>query len=371
MRTRLALTALAMATAVTAGLAAPATAAGPDPVRQDLETLVRSGEAPGALASVKDAHGKFRTYTAGVGDRDTQAKVPRDGQVRIGSVTKTFTAVTVLQLVREGEISLEGHVEDYLPGVVRGESIDGRAITVRQLLQHTSGLPDFEDDVTDDILERRYLSPRDSLDIALTHKAVFEPGTKWSYSNTNYLVAGLIVQKVTGRPLPEVIAQRILKPTGLRHTYFPAPGETTLREHHPRGYREDSPGAPLRDVTEIDPSAAWAAGAMVSTPSDLNRFYSALLKGDLLAEPQLKEMLTSVPIKTGEDRYGMGLGIMKVRLSKDCVVWGHSGGIPGYGTWAGATEDGRAASVAMTREPTTSEAVAHLEGVVDAALCRR
>ncbi|MFD9903099.1 serine hydrolase domain-containing protein [Streptomyces sp. NPDC059063] len=372
MRKRLALTALALATSVTAGLAAPAMAAGPDPVRQGLRTLVHSGQAPGALASVRDSNGTFRTYTAGVGDRDTHAKVPRDGQVRIGSVTKTFTAVVVLQLVKEGKIRLDKHVDDYLPGLVRGKGIDGRDITVRQLLQHTSGLPDFEDDVTDAILERRYLSPRDSLDIALRHEAVFKPGKKWSYSNTNYLVAGLIVEKVTGRPLAEQIDQRIIRPTGLRHTYFPAPGETTIRERHPQGYHQDQPGeSPLRDVTEIDPSAAWAAGAMVSTNSDLNRFFSALLKGDLLREAQLKQMLTTIPVKKGEDRYRMGLGIMKVKLSKNCVAWGHSGGIPGYGTWAMATEDGRAASATMTREPKTSDALAHLEGVVDAALCRR
>ncbi|MFE0172280.1 serine hydrolase domain-containing protein [Streptomyces sp. NPDC059002] len=376
MRKRLALTALALATAVTAGMAAPATAAGrPDPVQQGLETLVRSDKAPGALASVKDIDGnkeKFRSYTAGVGDLDTHAKVPRDGQVRIGSVTKTFTAVVVLQLVGEGKISLDATVDDYLPGLVRGKGIDGSKITVRQLLQHTSGLPDFEDDVTDDILGRRYLSPRDSLDIALGHEALFEPGEKWSYSNTNYLVAGLIVQKVTGRPLAEQIDRRIIRPTGLRHTYFPSPGETTLRERHPHGYRQDEPGeSPLRDVTEIDPSASWAAGAMVSTNADLNRFFSALMKGDLLPDAQLKQMLTTIRVREGEDRYRMGLGIMKVQLSKDCVAWGHSGGIPGYGTWAMATEDGRAASATMTREPKTNEALAHLEGAVDAALCHR
>ncbi|MBB5122997.1 beta-lactamase [Streptomyces eurocidicus] len=372
MRKRLALTALALATAVTAGFAAPATAAGPDPVRQGLETLVRSDRAPGALASVMDANGKFRTYTAGTGDRDTHAKVPRDGQVRIGSVTKTFTAVVVMQLVGEGKIRLNDRVDDHLPGLVRGKGIDGHHITVQQLLQHTSGLPDFEDDVTDDILERRYLSPRDSLDIALKHEAAFEPGTKWSYSNTNYLVAGLIVEKVTGRPLAEQIDKRIIQPLGLRHTYFPAPGETAIRERHPQGYHQDEPPvSPPRDVTEIDPSASWAAGAMVSTNSDLNRFFSALLKGGLLPDTQLEQMLTTIPVRKGEDRYSMGLGIMKVRLSKDCVAWGHNGGIPGYGTWAMATADGRAASATMTREPKTGDALTHLEGVVDAALCRR
>ncbi|ARX84165.1 hypothetical protein SMD44_03602 [Streptomyces alboflavus] len=294
--------------------------------------------------------------------------------MRIGSVTKTFTAVVVLQLVQEGRISLNDTVEKHLPNLLRGKGIDGNGITVRQLLQHTSGLPDFEDDVTDDILERRYLSPRDALDIALRHEAVFKPGKKWRYSNTNYLVAGLMVEKITGRPLAEQIDQRIIKRIGLRHTYFPAPGETTIRERHPQGYRQEPLNTPVRNVTKIDPSAAWAAGAMVSTNSDLNRFFSALLKGKgnaLLKSAQRKQMRTTVPMEEGNPRYGMGLGIMRVRVSDQCVVWGHSGGIPGYGTWAGATDDGRAASATMTLEPKTDEAVAHLEKTVTAALCRR
>ncbi|MCC3767967.1 serine hydrolase [Streptomyces sp. UNOC14_S4] len=375
MRNRLALTALTaltLATAVTAGVAAPATAAGPDPVRQGLKTLVRSDHAPGALASVTDADGNLRTYTAGEGDRDTHAKVPRDGQVRIGSVTKTFTAVVVLQLVGEGKIGLDEPVEKYLPGLVRGKGIDGHHITVRQLLQHTSGLPDYEDDVTADILERRYLSPRDALDIALGHEAVFAPGAKdqWGYSSTNYLVAGLIVEKVTGRPLAEQIDQRVIRKAGLRHTYFPGPGETAIRQRHPQGYREESPGAPLRNVTEIDPSASWAGGAMVSTASDLNRFFSALLKAKgnvLLGENQTAQMRTTVHVKDG---YDMGLGIMRVQLSDTCVAWGHSGAIPGYGTWAAATDDGRAAGVTMTLEPKTGEALKHLEDTMKAGLCR-
>ncbi|MCQ8770542.1 serine hydrolase domain-containing protein [Streptomyces telluris] len=376
MRKRLALTALALATAVTAGVAAPATAARPDPVQQELETLLRSADAPGALASVMDRNGNVRTYTSGAGDRDTHAKMPRDGQVRIGSVTKTFTAVVVLQLVGEGEIGLDDPVEEYLPGLVRGKGIDGHHITVRQLLQHTSGLPDYEDDVTNDILERRYLSPRDALDVALRHEAVFAPGAKgeWGYSSTNYLVAGLIVQKVAGRPLAEQIDKRIIQPIGLRHTYFPAPGETTVRERHPQGYRQDSPGATPRNVTEIDPSASWAGGAMVSTNSDLNRFFSELLKGDgnrLLDEDQRAQMRTTVDMKV--DGYNAGLGIISMPLScrsgDNRVAWGHSGGIPGYGTWAAATDDGRIASVTMTLEPKTGQAMGHLEAAMKAGLC--
>ncbi|MGX1885461.1 serine hydrolase domain-containing protein [Streptomyces sp. NPDC055287] len=362
--------AVAVGVMTTGVLAPPAAsaAARPDTVQQGLSALVHSDGLPAALASVKDRGGRTRTYTAGVGDLATGSKVPKDGQVRIGSSTKTFTAVVVLQLVGEGRIGLDATVDTYLPGLVRGEGIDGRRITVRQLLQHTSGLPDYEKYVEDDILQHRYFEPRDLLDIALQRKADFAPGTDWKYSNTNYVLAGLIVQKVTGRPLAEEMDRRVIKRIGLRHTYFPAPGDMTIREPHPKGYRGDAAGAPLRDVTEIDPSAAWAAGQVISTNSDLNRFFTALLAGRLLPAAQLTQMRTTVPL--GDTGAGYGLGLMSRPLSCGGVYWGHGGDIEGYETRGGVTDDGRAASVAMTSIPTDGAATKHLESVVDTALCR-
>ncbi|MFI1646727.1 serine hydrolase domain-containing protein [Streptomyces avidinii] len=356
--------------ALTIGALAPpaASAARPDAVQQGLDALVRSDGLPAALASVQDGKGRTRTYTAGVGDLATGAKVPNDGQVRMGSTTKTFTAVVVLQLVAEGKVGLEQKVDTLLPGLVRGEGIDGRNITVRQLLQHTSGVPDYEKDVDDALLQRRYLEPRDILDIALRNKADFAPGEKWAYSNTNYVLAGLIVQKVTGRPLAEEIDRRVVRAAGLRHTYFPAAGDTTVRERHPRGYRQESAGAPWRDVTDIDPSAAWAAGQMISTNSDLNRFFTALLAGDLLPDAQLAEMRTTVPL--GDTGAGYGLGIMSRPLSCGGVYWGHGGDIMGYETRGGVTDDGRAAAnVTVTAVPAEVAATGHVESAVDTALC--
>ncbi|MFE4293118.1 serine hydrolase domain-containing protein [Streptomyces sp. NPDC056647] len=351
-------------------LASPAAfaAARPDTVQQGLNALVRTDGLPAALAGITDREGRTRTYTAGVGDLATGAQVPADGQVRIGSNTKTFTAVVVLQLVGEGKISLDATVDTYLPGLVRGEGIDGRRISVRQLLQHTSGLPEYEDLVVDGILQHRYFEPRELLDIAFQRKADFSPGTKWAYSNTNYVVAGLIVQKVTGRPLAEEVDRRVIKRIGLRHTYFPAPGDMTIREPHPTGYHRESAGAPPRDVTEIDPSAGWAAGQMISTNSDLNRFFTALLTGRLLPAAQLKQMRTTVPV--GDTGVGYGLGLMSRPLSCGGVYWGHGGDIPGYETRGGATDDGRAAAVAVTSIPTDGAATKHLDAVVDTALCR-
>ncbi|MET7974192.1 serine hydrolase domain-containing protein [Streptomyces mirabilis] len=350
-------------------LAPPAASAAtrPHTVQRGLNALVHTDGVPAALASVKVRGGRTRAYTAGVGDLATGAKVPRDGQVRVGSNTKTFTAVVVLQLVGEGKIGLDAPVDAYLRGLVRGDGIDGRQITVRQLLQHTSGLPNYSKYLSDDI---RYYDPRELLDLALQHKADFAPGTNWAYSNTNYLVAGLIVQKVTGRSLAEEIDQRVIQRIGLRHTYFPAQGEEMIRERHPRGYYQDSAGAPLVDATEWDPSWAWAAGQMVSTNSDLNRFFSALLAGRLLPKAQLEQMRTTVPASypfPAGARYGLGL--VSTPLSCGGVYWGHGGSMTGYETRGGVTEDGRAANVAVTMQP--SQAVKErMDGVVETALCR-
>ncbi|MCM2423764.1 serine hydrolase domain-containing protein [Streptomyces sp. RKAG293] len=340
-----------------------------DTVQQGLNALVRSDGLPAALASVQDRWGHTRTYTAGVGDLATGSQVPVDGQVRIGSNTKVFTSVVVLQLVGEGKIRLDAKVDTYLPGLVRGEGIDGRRITVRQILQQTSGLPNYTDYLGDDV---RYFEPRELLDLALQHKADFAPGKKWAYSNTNYVLAGLIVEKVTGRPIAKEIDRRIIKELGLRHTYFPAPGDSTIREPHPKGYNQDAAGAPLVDVTEMDPSWAWSAGGMISTNSDLNRFFTELLGGRLLPPAQLAEMRTTVtagyPFASGA-RYGLGL--VSTPLSCGGVYWGHGGSFPGYETRGGVTSEGRAANVAVTIQPNDEAAMKHVESVVDTALCSR
>ncbi len=127
-----------------------------DAVQQALNTLVRDDGMPAALASVQGHDGRTRTYTAGLGDLATGAPVPVDGQVRIGSNTKTFVAVVVLQLVAERRVDLDADVDSYLPGLVRGDGIDGRHITLRQLLQQTSGLPNYSDYLGDDV---RYYTP--------------------------------------------------------------------------------------------------------------------------------------------------------------------------------------------------------------------
>jgi D-alanyl-D-alanine carboxypeptidase len=365
----------AVAAAVTAsvfvvGAAQPVSAAPRDPVQQELRALVGDTTFPGALAAVRGRDGRTRDLVAGVGDLRTRERVPVNGQVRIGSNTKTFVAVVVLQLVAEGKVELDEPIDTYLPGLVRGEGIDGRQITVRQLLQHTSGLPNYTDFLLGEDefdLQHKYFEPRELLDVALAHPADFAPGTKWSYSNTGYVVAGLMIQKVTGRPIIEEITNRVVRKAGLRHTYFPPVGEQEIRERHPRGYYPDKQGA-LRDVTTLDPSWGWAAGQMVATPADLNQFFRALLGGRLLPAAQLTEMRKTVPAEIWPGaRYGLGL--VSSPLSCGGVAWGHGGDIPGYETRGGVTDDGRAVTVAVTSVPASEEAATDVLDVVDTALC--
>lgn len=330
------------------------------------------------MAATTDRDGRVRNYTAGVADLKTKAKVPVDGQVRVGSNTKTFTATVVLQLVGEGKISLDAPIEQYLPDLVRGEGIDGRNITVRQLLQHTSGLPNYTRFMLDAIMgegRHTYYQPRALLDVALAHEAEFAPGTSVSYSNTNYILAGLLIEKVTGRPVAEQITQRVIKRIGLRHTYFPDVGEEGIREAHPRGYHAAEFGSPLEDITELDPSWGWSAGQLISTPSDLNRFFGALVGGKLLKPAQLAEMRTTIKAPEGagyEPGMRFGLGLFSIPLSCGGLQWGHGGDTPGYGTKTGATDDGRAAAVAVTANmPPTPDASTHAQALVDTALCRK
>lgn len=327
--------------------ATPAAAAPPKEPLQARMTALQEMGFPAALATVTDAKDQATSVAVGVGDTATGAPAPVDGQVRIGSNTKTFVAVVIMQLVEEGKVKLDEPIETYLPGLIKGEGIDASKITVRQVLQHTSGLPEYTDTIAqgEDFLEQRhaYFSPRDLLDVALAKPAQFEPGAKFTYTNTNYLVAGMLVEKVTKRTVNEQIDERIVQPLGLNNTYMPHPGERLFRGEHPKGYHPNAAGE-LIDVTELDPAWGWAAGSMISTPSELNQFMQALGDGTLVSAESLAEMRKSVPM---DDSNAYGLGLIKMSLSCG-EAWGHGGGIHGYSTTNAVGPDGTAATIALT-----------------------
>ncbi|MFE9746406.1 serine hydrolase domain-containing protein [Saccharothrix saharensis] len=335
-----------------AGPTPPAHTEPRDAIQQGLDNLVGVDRHPGALAAVRNRRGRTHHYTAGVGDLRTGGKVPTNGRVRIGSASKMFTSVVVLQLVGEGRVELDASVETYLPGLVRGKGVDATRITVRQLLQHNSGLPDYTDsmfEVMADLLpyQHVYLEPRELLDLANAREDGRPAGSGWSYSNTNHLLAGLIAQRVTGRPFNELVTTRVIQRIGLRDTYAPEVGEEGIRGRHPRGYQRDPATDELLDFTQMDPSWGWAAGQLISTPDDLDTFLRALLDGKLLEPAQLAQMRTTIPTNQQAGQ-GYGLGVFSTPLSCGGVAWGHRGDIPGYSTASGATDDGRAATVVVT-----------------------
>jgi D-alanyl-D-alanine carboxypeptidase len=216
-----------------------------------------------------------------------------------------------------------------------------------------------------------YFEPHDLLDAALAEERHFAPGRKWEYSNTNYVVLGLLVQRVTDRPVGEEITRRIIKPLDLRDTYWPGVGEQRIRGSHPHGYLADGPGAPWQDITRMDPSLGWAAGQLVSTPADLGSFMTALVGGELLAPAQLAEMQETVraPHFDAEPGWRYGLGLARAKLDCGVVGWGHGGDIQGFETRNLVTDDGRWAVVAVTALPTSMGMVADVSDAVEDLVC--
>ncbi|MBZ6226947.1 serine hydrolase domain-containing protein [Streptomyces olivaceus] len=345
-------------------------------LQKSLDSLVSRDKYPAAIAwTSKD--GRTTSLVAGSSRLDKQVPVPHDGQVRAGSNTKTFTATVVLQLVAEGKVDLDAPIETYLPGVVRGDGIDADRITVRNLLQHTSGLPNYTEHIGLEDFEKvqhKFFHPHDLLAAALAQPADFPPGTKWAYSNTNYLLAGLLIERVTERPVQEEITERVIKKAGLRHTNWPQPGDQSLRGPHPHGYTTGNlDKGNVVDATEMDPSWGGAAGQLISTPSDLATFDRALIDGRLLPAEQLAQMRDTVdaPLFPG---WRYGLGLFSVPLSCGGVYWGHGGDIDGFETRGGATDDGRAVGLAVTALPGSfgddpEKAAEAVVSAVDTAFC--
>ncbi len=308
----------------------------------ELRTLVERGGATAALGETRENGRRTWRDAAGVVDLDSGRAVRTDSRFRIGSVTKTFVSTIVLQLADEGRLRLDEPVERYLPGVVP----NGGAITLRQLLQHTSGLFDYLEDQRflyhDEASVRTYLAkgrwtdfrPEQLVAVSAEHAPYFAPGQGWHYSNTNYILTGMIVRKVTGRSWQREVERRILEPLHLDSTSFPG-SSPAIPGPHAHGYIQ-LPEGPA-DVTLINPTVADAAGNGISTAADLDRFHAALFGGRLLSPARLAEMTTAVPAPMIAAHYGLGL----IRYDLPCgEVWGHTGGIPGYNTILLGARDG-------------------------------
>ncbi|MFH8804483.1 serine hydrolase domain-containing protein [Streptomyces sp. NPDC017936] len=327
-------------------LTAAGTRTAPTPPTDDLlPLLLTRGKAPAAALLAREETG-IRYAEAGPG-------IARSDHFRAGSVTKTFLATVVLQLAAEHRLSLSDPVERYLPGLVRGAGNDGRALTLRSLLTHTSGLYDYTRDTGGTLPVTAPAAVR----IALTHPPAGLG--RFAYSNTNYVLLGLVVEQATGRSYAQEAERRVISPLGLTGTSFPG-SRTSLPSPHGRAYDTDG-----TDVTELDPRAAGAAGELVTTLADLDRFYAALLGGELLTPRWLREMRDT---RTAHGSYGMGL--FPATLPCGVTVWGHNGRISGSYVRSAATVDGR--RVLTFRVNTTAMADPGLEpALLAAGFCPR
>ncbi|MER7844077.1 serine hydrolase domain-containing protein [Kitasatospora sp. NPDC096077] len=303
-----------------------------------LAGLTGPGYGTSALGAVREDGRLLWRNATGVADLATGRPADPEGRFRIGSITKTFVATTLLQLVDERRLDLDDRLECLLPGIVPNSA----AITVRQVMNHTSGVADYTqdpafDDTAQDWQDDGRFQPyalRDLVDIANKYPPAFPPGRDWRYSNTNYELVGMIIEKLTGHPWQEEVTRRIIRPLHLTGTSMPD-HSPFIPGPHAHGYLKTATG-PV-DVTLLDPSMAGSAGAGISTTADLTTFIGALLGGRLLPPAELVEMQRTTDIGGGR-AYGLGLQ----RVDTPCgTFWGHAGGIPGYSTEMLGSADGR------------------------------
>ncbi|MFD3890042.1 serine hydrolase domain-containing protein [Streptomyces microflavus] len=362
--------ALAPATSASAAPAAPqAQAPAPDMagVVAALESAIGNG-APGAMARYSGPDG-VKERAVGVRDRESGAAMDTQARFRIGSVSKTFSSVVLLQLVQEDRLELDAPVNTYLEGLLPDDRI-----TVRHLLTHRSGLADytnamFNQTVTGfEAVRNRVFSYQELVDLSLSEPRTTEPGVAYKYSNANFVVVGMLIEKLTGRPVADAYQRRIVKPLGLRKTAYVHP-DTRIKGTHVRGYlHPDEAGAPLVDSTEQTVSWAQSAGAVISSPADLNTFTSALMRGRLLSPATLEAMSTVTPTDTTNTRF-YGLGLRRYDLTCGTQVYGHTGTVQGFYTYAFSTRDGRRSLSALANTSNHGAANTALGETLEAAFC--
>ncbi|MFD9010136.1 serine hydrolase domain-containing protein [Streptomyces sp. NPDC059552] len=359
------LTAAALVLGIASGpaVAHAATAAAPAPLSQGVVTPVIAtppnagalekaiaGLGPGhadataALVRVGGSSGSWQGHS-GVADVRTGRPALERGRFRAGSVTKAFTAAVVLQLAAEGRVELDRPVQEYLPGLLPGTF---KPVTVRQLLNYTSGIrpADGPGDTFEDALAHRFDrdDPRALIANAVAKGPEFDPGTRQHYLNIDYTILGVLIEKVTGRSYEQALTTRIFKPLGLRDTSLPSRTQTRIPGPHNRGYQAGTRADGTRelvDVTEWNSWSNWAAGDLISTTADLERFTVALFGGRLVPRAQLEEMFTVPEVKdfeSGEDAEQTA-GLKRLVLPDGTVAYGKTGSRHGYSTVIGGTRD--------------------------------
>ncbi|MFJ6899019.1 serine hydrolase domain-containing protein [Streptomyces hokutonensis] len=294
-------------------------------------------DATAALVRVGGTDGSWRG-SAGVHDLESGAAADPDARFRAGSTTKVVTAATVLRLAAQGKVDLDTPVQRYLPGLLT-EAFE--PISVRQLLNHTSGIQagDGFGDAFEDQYAHRFdtLTPRQVVASAVAKGPEFRPGTQQDYLNINYTILGLLIEKVTGHSYAFEAARLVLRPAGMRDTYFPGTDPRILGPHN-HGYQvvQQADGTTkFVDVTDWNQADRWAAGDMISTTADLERLITALFRGRIVPGPQLQEMFT---VPAGIEGASYSAGLQRFEYGGK-VYWLKSGARYGYSAVVLATRD--------------------------------
>jgi D-alanyl-D-alanine carboxypeptidase len=324
--------------------------------------------APGALTRIDSGASSYR-IASGKADTGAGTAMDADRRFRVGSVSKSFTTVVLMQLVAEGRVALDAPANDYLP-----KPLPDDRITVRHLLSHRSGLWDYTNDMFFhtvpgfEAVRNKVFSYQELIDLSTAHQPTSVPGTAYGYSNTNFVVLGQLIEHLTGVPMATHYEERIFQPLGLRNTSYVHP-RTEISGSFSRGYvREDDTTLPLVDSTEQTVSWAQSAGAVISNSADLNRFFAAVVSGKLVPQPQLQEMMSIVPVNADGTQF-YGLGLRARALSCGVKVYGHTGTVQGYYTYAFTTADGKRSMTSMANTSNNGTVNTVLAGTLEAAFC--
>ena len=341
-------------------------------VQRGLQRLVSAPGGPiGAIATLY-RNGRTTVLRAGRADASRPGEPRLRDHMRIASISKAFNGAVALHLMAQGRLSLDDTIGGLLPGMMPAA---WSAVTVRQMLNHTSGLPDytqsdaFREHVAKD--PRGFVSPMRIIDWVRGDGLNFKPGSRYEYSNTDNIVVGLIAQRVSGQSYDHLLSTIVFRPASLTQTTFPT-RRLSLPAPFLHGYRV-TPGKPPQDVTTfLSPSGAWASGAIVSSPADLGAFIRADLAGRFFGNAQRHQQMqfvrgSSSPAGPGTNSAGLAIFRYQTRCG---TVYGHTGNFPGYVQWAAATSNGGRSVTTSLNIPAPSGALlAQLRSVQVSAVC--
>ncbi|MET8628041.1 serine hydrolase domain-containing protein [Kitasatospora sp. NPDC004669] len=342
-----------------------------------LQATMRAG-APGAFAVIRDHDEDERTRSLTVGKANLDGTPMNSSwRFRVGSNSKMFAAVLVMQLAEEGRIDLDKPLRDYLPA---GTLPENWTMTGRQVMEHRAGVYDHTDDLLEQAGEEttsafearirtKVYAPADLVAMSVKHGPQYTPGSRYSYSNTDFVLMGMAVEHLTGRPYADVLRERITEPLGLDKTSFVVPDQR-IEGAHVTGYlTNDDRTKPLLDSTEQTGSWVWSAGAVISSAGDLDRFLTALMAGSdggLISDASLKQMEAALPTPTAKIGYGLGLR----RISLSCGdVYGHSGIVQGYQTQSFTTPNGQRSVVVFANASNNGAVTQGLMNALEPAFC--